>query len=138
LTSHEVFVDASAWIALSDTGDKYHHMAKSAFRQMVDERFSLVTTNLVISETYIIVRRTAGYAQATRLLKSLQGSPRLTKVYSDANLESMAEDILERYTDQDFSYVDAVSFVVMRERGMPQAFTFDRHFPIMGFEMLPS
>lgn len=136
--SHEVFVDASAWIALSDTGDKYHNMAKSAFRQMADERFSLVTTNLVISETYIIVQRTAGHAQAIRLLKSLQGSPRLTKLYSDANLESMAEDILERYADQDFSYVDAVSFVVMRERGMSQAFTFDRHFLIMGFEMLSS
>jgi predicted nucleic acid-binding protein len=73
-----------------------------------------------------------------RLLGSLLGSPRLAKVYSDADTESMAEDILEKYADQDLSLVDAVSFVVMRERGETQAFTFDRHFLTMGFENLPA
>ena len=97
-----------------------------------------MTTNLVIAEAYIVVRRTGGHAQALRLLEALRGSPRLAKVYSDAGIESMAGDILEKYVDQDFSLADAVSFVVMRERGVAQAFTFDRHFLTMGFEKLPA
>jgi predicted nucleic acid-binding protein len=138
LASREVFVDASAWIALSDVGDKYHHAAKGALQQLVDDGRIFVTTNLVIAEAYIVVRRTGGHAQAMRLLGSLRGSPRLAKVHSDAGLESVAEDILEKYVDQGFSLADAVSFAVMRERGIAQAFTFDRHFVTMGFEQLPA
>jgi predicted nucleic acid-binding protein len=138
LASREVFVDASAWIALSDAGDKYHHTARSALKQLVEGGRTFVTTSLVVAEAYIIIRRTGGHVQAMRLLGSLRGSPRLAKVYSDASLESMAEDILEKYVDQAFSLADAVSFVVMRERGVTQAFTFDRHFLTMGFEQLPA
>jgi predicted nucleic acid-binding protein len=135
--SREVFVDTSAWIAVSDLRDKYHPAARAEYNRLISDAFTLVTTNLVIAETYIIIRRTGGHAQAMRLLRSLRGSPRLQKVWSEAGLESQAEEILERHSDQDFSFADAVSFVVMQERGIGQAFTFDNHFAILGFKMLP-
>jgi predicted nucleic acid-binding protein len=135
--SREVFVDTSAWIAVSDLRDKFHPAARAEYNRLIGDAFTLVTTNLVIAETYIIIRRTGGHAQAMRLLRSLRGSPRLQKVWSEAGLESQAEEILERHSDQDFSFADAVSFVVMQERGIGQAFTFDNHFAILGFKMLP-
>jgi len=135
--SHEVFVDASAWIAVSDRRDKYHLSASEAYNQLIRERCLLVTTNLVIAEAYILIRRTGGHAPAMRLLNSLRGSPRLSRVYSDARLEALAEVILEKHSDQDFSYADAVSFAVMQEQGIQEAFTFDNHFASLGFEMLP-
>jgi hypothetical protein len=134
---HEVFVDASAWIAVSDRRDKFHATARDEYRQLLGNRYVFVTTNLVIAETYIVIRRTAGYAQAMRFLKSLGSSPRLIKIYSDARLESLAETILERHRDQDFSFADAVSFALMQERGLELAFTFDSHFSTMGFQMAP-
>jgi uncharacterized protein len=134
---HEIFVDASAWIAVSDSRDKYHDPASEEYRQLVREQWNLVTTNLVIAEVYLIIRRTGGHAQAMRFLRSLKGSPRLIKIFSDPGTESSAEEILEKYTDQDFSYVDAVSFSVMREQGIEEAFTFDRHFLTMGFRRRP-
>ncbi len=97
----------------------------------------LLTTNLVVAEAYILIRRTGGHAQAMRLLGALRGSPRLQKVWSDANLEAQAEAILEKHSDQDFSFTDAVSFVVMQEMGIEEAFTFDKHFAVMGFRMIP-
>jgi hypothetical protein len=136
--SRDVFVDAGAWIAVSDVGDKYHNAAREEYNRLIGDRRTFVTTNLVIAEAYIIIRRTGGYAQAMTLLRSLRGSPRLLKIHSDAKIESMAEDILERYTDQDFSYADAISFVVMQERGIEEAFTFDSHFATMGFQMVPT
>ena len=96
-----------------------------------------MTTNLVIAEAYIIIRRSGGHAQAMRLLQSFRGSPRLMKVYSVASLESIAVEILERHTDQEFSFADAVSFAVMRERAIAEAFTFDSHFATIGFQKLP-
>lgn len=46
-----------------------------------------------------------------------------------------AEELLFTYRDQDFSYVDATSFVTMRRLGIQDAFTFDRHFAILGFSL---
>lgn len=133
----EVFIDASAWIAISNVRDKYHIAAKEAHLRLVGERQVFVTTNLVIAEAYVIIRRFGGHAQAVHFLRSLRGSPRLVKVYSDARLETIAEDILEGHADQDFSFADAVSFAVMREREIKEAFTFDNHFATMGFRMFP-
>ena len=42
-------------------------------------------------------------------------------------------DIFERYDDKDFSFTDCVSFVVMQENGIKEAFAFDEHFNQMGF-----
>ena len=65
--------------------------------------------------------------------------PGIIVVESSADLESQAlTDWIERYRDHDFSLCDAVSFAVMRERGIQWALTFDRHFAAAGFEMLPS
>ena len=135
--SREVFLDAGAWIALADAGDKYHSAARDEHHRLAGERWIYVTTNLVIAEAYILIRRTAGHQPAVRFLRSLGSSPRLVKVYSDADLEQAAQDLLERYADQDFSYADAVSFAVMREREIEAAFTFDSHFATLGFRMLP-
>ncbi len=130
-------MDASAWIAVSDRRDKYFKLASAEYTRLINERYVLVTTNLVVAEAYILIRRTGGHAPAMRLLGSLNSSPRLFKVYSDARMESLAEAILEKHADQDFSLADAVSFVVMQERGIPEAFTFDSHFASLGFQMLP-
>lgn len=44
-----------------------------------------------------------------------------------------AEAILGSHTDQDFSFTDAVSFVVMQARGIAEAFSVDEHFAELGF-----
>jgi predicted nucleic acid-binding protein len=135
--ANEIFVDSGAWIAISDHHDKFHETATSFYRHLIDERRFLVTTNLVIAEAYIIIRRTGGLEPALRLLQSLRAGPRLQKIYSDSHLEEQAESILVKYDDQDFSYVDAVSFVLMKERGIEEAFAFDGHFITAGYQILP-
>jgi hypothetical protein len=117
--------------------DKFHRVARVEYSRLLGDRRIFVATNLVIAETYILIRRYAGHKPAMRFLQSLRGSPRLQKIWSDAGLESRAEDILEKYADQDFSYTDAVSFAVMQERDVEEAFTFDSHFVSLGFRMLP-
>ena len=52
---------------------------------------------------------------------------------SSAALEERARlDFLIRYPDQPFSFTDAVSFAVMRERNIIDALTSDHHFAAMG------
>lgn len=133
-----VFVDAGGWIALNDRGDQYHPAAVAYYQQLLRERRPLVTTNLVIAEAYIAIRRAGGHQPAIRFLDSLRQSSRLTRVYPDAAVEAEAEKILRRYADQDFSLADAVSFVVMQQSGITEAFAFDGHFATAGFVVVPA
>ena len=86
--------------------------------------------------TYILIRRSIGHQPAIKFLESIAASPRVIKIYSDSVIEETAEDILRQYEDQDFSYTDAVSFVVMKQYGITQAFCFDKHFLTAGFKLI--
>jgi predicted nucleic acid-binding protein len=134
----EIFVDSGGWVALADTRDQFHSEAIGAYPQVLQQWKRLVTTDLVIAEAYNMIRRRLGHAAGIRFLESLRRSLRLVKVYCDAALETQAEAILRRYDDQDFSFADAVSFAVMQERGIAEAFAFDRHFLAAGFALVPA
>ena len=134
----EVFVDASAWVAVTVTRDQYHSQAVLCYRRLLEERHMLVTTNLVWAETHVLIHRASGYLAAMRFLQNVRRGEQLVKVYSGPALESQAEAILRHYSDHDFSLTDAVSFAVMRERGISEAFAFDKHFATAGFTLVPS
>jgi predicted nucleic acid-binding protein len=134
---HEVFVDSGAWIAIAVRGDAHHQVAVNQYRALLAESRLLVTTNLVIAESYILIRRAGGHRSAIQVLQALRATPRLFRVYSTAEIEEAAEQILIRYVDQDFSFVDSVSFAVMRARHIDESFAFDRHFLAAGFTPLP-
>jgi predicted nucleic acid-binding protein len=44
--------------------------------------------------------------------------------------------IFQKYHDQEFSFVDCISFATMKELRLGKVFAFDKHFKIMGFEIL--
>src|SRR5437763_6006927 len=112
----EIFIDTSAWAALANRRDPHHAIAVGFYPELVRRWPVWVTTNLVVAECYTLVRARSTYEIAMEFLSQLDVSLRLRKVYSHTMLEVRAEDILRRYKDQDFSYVDAVSFVVMQQR----------------------
>jgi len=115
-----------------------HRRADAAIRGALGVGGRFVTTNLVVAETHqlLLIRDT----RATGLA-FLRQFPDLGAevIASSRELEARAiGDWIERYHDHDFSLCDAVSFVVMKERGIRRALTFDRHFAAAGFEMLPA
>lgn len=61
----------------------------------------------------------------------------LEVVHADVAAEREAWALLKRYSDQAFSFVDAVSFVVMKRKRLSRAFAFDAHFAAAGFERVP-
>ncbi len=132
-----IFIDSGAWVALADTRDQFHSEAVGVYPRVLQQWKYQVTTELVIAEAYTMIRRRLGHAAGIRFLESLRKSPRLIKIYCDAALDARAEAILRRYADQDFSFADAVSFAVMQERGIAEAFAFDQHFRTAGFALLP-
>ena len=134
--AQELFIDASAWVALAHTKDQDHEAAKETYSHAFQNYQKFVTTNLVIAETHAILRRRMGYAPAIQFLNALEKSLRVLYVYSAEDLETAAKEILRKYKDQDFSYADAVSFALMKHRGITDVFTYDEHFRVMGFRII--
>ncbi|MCK4828285.1 type II toxin-antitoxin system VapC family toxin [bacterium] len=133
-----IFVDTGAWFALTDKSDQYHNRAVEIYPKLLNSYRHLTTTNLVIAESYILIRRSIGHRPGIAFLENLGASPRVIKIYSDSVLEKAAEETLQKYQDQDFSYTDAVSFALMRQNSIKQAFSFDEHFFTAGFTLIPS
>jgi len=131
-----IFVDTGAWVALANRSDRHHREAVEAFGDL-QKRCRFLTTNLVVAETYVLLRRTLGYAAAIAFLDAIEGSPKTTKLLSDEAAEASAGEILRTYRDQDYSYTDAVSFAAMRRHNVRTAFAFDQHFSSAGFARLP-
>ena len=131
-----MFVDTGAWLALSDRRDGHHEAARLRHRDLALARRPLLTTNLVMGEAYILIRRAAGVAYALRFLDALNQTSRLQMVFAGPGEHSLAEAILRQYADQDFSLVDAVSFAVMKGHGLRSVFGFDQHFVVAGYQLL--
>ena len=137
MAAKRLFVDTGAWLAVIDPKDQYHPPASVFYRQALQAHRHLITTNLVVAETYVNLRRSLSHTAAVGFLDTIEQSARIECVWSSPDLEYRARQMLRQYTDQDFSYVDAVSFALMQEMEMNEAFAFDRHFATAGFVCLP-
>ncbi len=134
----ELFVDTSAWFPLAVRGHPDHARVAAALRQRRRAGARLLTTNLVVAESHALLLRRIHRGAALAFLRQVGLAGDLV-VSSTPELELRArEDWLERFADQDFSLVDAVSFSLMAERGIREALTLDRHFTAAGFAMVPA
>jgi predicted nucleic acid-binding protein len=132
-----VFVDTGAWFALQVTDDAHHVAARETLPAVLAGSRGLVTSNLVVGETYTLLRLARGYPEARRFLDRLAHSGRLERVFVSQPVEHEAYEILHRYAEHAFSFVDATSFAVMRAQRLRHAFAFDAHFRIAGFSRVP-
>ena len=131
-----VLADTSALLALSRRQDQYHaHAVKIAERHLAAGGRYLGTT-LILGEHYSHLLPFRGPAGARAALAYLLDDPAHEWVNVTAALVREASTRwLMRFADQDFSLVDAVSFEIMRQEKLTQAFAFDHHFEVAGFEL---
>ncbi len=134
-----VFLDTSAWFAALSEREEHHAPAAAYYRRVIAERrVSLLTTNLVLTEMYALLRRRQGPRAAIGFLDRVHEDPLHEVVWVTRELERRAVDRwLRPFSDHRFSLTDAVGFELMRERGVTTAFTTDGHFTVAGFEVVP-
>ena len=136
--SRKIFIDTSAFIALTNSSDQYHLTAVDCLNQLRASGSQFVTTNFILDETYTRLRRRAGLKTAIIFGEKIKLSKE-TKIYTiDKIAEKLAWDIFKKYEDQPFSYTDCTSFAVMRLKKMREAFCFDKDFRAFGWITLPA
>ena len=130
-----IFIDTGAFLARSLKNDSYHLKALQFWEKITKQDITVVTSQFVISETLTLFHRWAGTAFAVEKARNLYESQVLKIIRTTRNEEYEAIDVMEKYADQNLSFTDCVSFVIMRRQKIQQAFSFDKHFQIAGFEL---
>ncbi len=134
-----VFVDSTAWIAVASAGDDNHKAASTYFKKVVEAGTLLFTTRFVFAETTIFIRRRVSVGKAIEFGEYLQHSAQVKLLEIRMDLHDKAWWIFRKYRDwRDLSYVDCLSFTVMKDSGIETAFTFDDDFRRYGFRTQPN
>ena len=135
-SDNHVFVDTSAFFAISNQRDSSHENATAILRQLIQARSQLVTTNFIVAELHALLLARGNRAVALAAL-ALYDDQAITIVRVSAGDETEARAIIEQYDDKDFSLTDATCFAIMRRLAIQRAFTLDRNFSQYGLEVIP-
>jgi len=127
-------VDTSANFALIDQRDANHNTAVTIATRLASQRWRLFTTNYIVAEPHALLLARLGRDAALTFLREI-GHTTIRATVAD---ERRAQEIIEEYTDKDFSLADAISFAVMERVHIRFSFTFDQHFAQYGLIVLTS
>jgi uncharacterized protein len=129
-----ILVDTSALFALLDADDLNHTVAADVFGRF-DRRDRLVTHNYMVAEACALAQRRLGATSAVVLLERTIPLIEITWVTLDLHEAAVAAFVAA--ASRSISFVDRVSFELMRREGISAAFTFDADFSRAGFRVLP-
>jgi predicted nucleic acid-binding protein len=131
-----LFIDTSFAIALLIPRDQYYGRATALYREIIAHRNQLVTTRAVLLEVGNALSRLDLRRAAATFLTNIETANTATIIESDAHQYSRALILFAQHADQEWSLTDCLSFVVMRDLGLTEALTADRHFVQAGFRAL--
>jgi len=132
----EVFLDTSYAIALSSPNDFFHNRAIELADQVRAAGVRLVTTRAIILEIGNALSKQRYRRAAVKLLDALKADSTVEILPLSEQLYERAWRLYRERADKEWSLTDCVSFVVMQERGLTEAFTADEHFQQAGFRAL--
>ncbi len=129
-----LFIDTSAFYAFYDKRDANHNKI-SKLLQASDAEFT--TSNYVLDELITPLRvRNFQLKQIAPFVEALLNESICTILRVDKETDLKAWELMNKYSDHDFSFTDCTSFVLMKKNRIKKVATVDRHFKIAGFEIL--
>jgi uncharacterized protein len=129
------FADTGWWVAWVLPGDGRHDDALGMLAALGRSE-QVMTTSLVVGETLTFLRRKDGHRTAVTFLDrvdALQAGGRLIVHRVTDEQETASWEWLRRHDEREYSFVDATSFRVMRDRRLREALAFDQDFAAAGF-----
>ena len=127
-------IDTSALYVLVDEVDPRHAEAMAILGRLRTEDPDLFVHSYALSESIALLQRRFGIDAVRRLVDAYL--PIIEVVWVDRDLHDRALSALLGSGQRAVSFVDQVSFVLMRDQGIRTAFAFDQDFATQGFDVL--
>jgi predicted nucleic acid-binding protein len=128
-----MLLDTSGFFSLHDKAAKHNALAVEIYQKS----HLRLTTNYVLAEyTALALIRRMRQEKVIAFSESVLSDETIEIVWVDEDLHTKAVELLKNRQDKTYSLCDAVSFVVMRERGIAEALTTDGHFAQESFIQL--
>lgn len=128
-----MLIDTSGFLCLYEKEEPHHERALAFY----DSAKARLTTNYILTE-YTALAQVRGIPRleiikfSTRILDDEE----IEIVWVDENQHRQAVELIEQREDKTYSLCDALSFILMRQRGISDALTTDKHFEQEGFTRL--
>ena len=129
----KTFVDTAFILAVVSEKDELHQKSRELVK--IYGTLPWMTTDLVLYEVANSLARNAK-PQAQKIISEFLEADGIEIVYASPALFRKGFALYCKYAYKTWGLVDCVSFVVMRENGITDALTNDKHFRQAGFNAL--
>jgi uncharacterized protein len=131
-----IFIDTGAFVARYLQNDQHHGSAVAVWEELRVSHENCLTSNFVLDETFTLLGRRAGYGFAVQRAKNIYASQALTICRPDRRDEINALRFFSKFADQQVSFTDCISIILMKREKINRVFSFDRHFELAGFHVV--
>jgi len=142
----EVFLDTYGLAAYVNQDDDKHDIAMVCTEELIDSAARFVTTYAILTETAELLSsrlKSKGRGQileavnlAAEFVFDLQDEGNAEVLPVDGELWRRAWQLMNHRTDKEWGITDCISFIVMQDRNIEEAFTGDPHFAEARFRPL--
>lgn len=132
-----LFVDTAGWMAMADAKDPLHRKSIQFRDKSLEQGAILVTSNYILDETLTLIRMRLGIESAEKWWGIVSESARSHVEWITPERAEKALNFFFHWRDQSFSFTDCTSFILMKELGIENVMTADRHFVTVGFQIKP-
>lgn len=130
-----LFVDTSAILALLDGDEPRHGEIAAAWNEAAAAERPLSTSNYIVVESFALAQRRMGF-EAVRAIAD-RFLPLIETLFVSADIHASAAAAFLIAGRRQLSFVDCVSFELMRRHGIREALSLDPDFERQGFRLLP-
>ncbi len=128
-----MLIDTSGFLCKFEKNEIHHEKATEIYESAT----ILLTSSYILAEfTALAHVRGIPRKKIIQFSEDVLADEKTDIVWVDAQLHRTAIELLKRRLDKSYSLCDAVSFVLMRSRGVNAALTTDKHFEQEGFVRL--
>jgi predicted nucleic acid-binding protein len=131
-----IFIDSGGFYALVSAESAAHRDAVAIMEESHRTRRRAVTTDYILDETATLLRARGLTKQLKEFLRLTETSQALSVEWMTPDRFAKAREFMLKHLDQEFSFTDCASFVVMKELRLTDALATDKHFRIAGFNPL--
>jgi len=132
----KIFFDTWGWVAIAHEDDTHHREVASFYKTFLRDQGVPFTTEYVLAETITLLRARTDPDGLNIFIDTIfeevkKGRIVLERI--DERRWEKAWNMGKKYHDKPYiSFCDFSSFVVMKEKGIPDALTADSHFEEIG------